>query len=136
MAKAGLMALANVAAIEGGAFDIKANTILPAAVTRMSEGVDTSAFPPMDPALVAPAVAWLAHESCSVTGEMLASAAGRVARVYVAETTGVYQPSWTLEDIAAQMDTIRDTADSQIFPPAPQGHIDHLMFSFAMATKK
>lgn len=136
MAKAGLMALANVAAIEGGAFGIKANTILPAAVTRMSEGVDTSAFPPMDPALVAPAVAWLAHESCSVTGEMLASAAGRVARVYVAETTGVYQPSWTLEEIAAQMDTIRDTADSQIFPPAPQGHIDHLMFSFAMATKK
>lgn len=136
MAKAGLMALANVSAIEGEAFGIKANTILPAAVTRMSEGVDTSAFPPMDPELVAPAVAWLAHESCSVSGEMLVSAAGRVARAFVAETRGVYQPSWTIEEIGAQMDTIRDTANPQIFPPAPHGHIDHLKFSFAMASEK
>lgn len=136
MAKAGLMALANVTAIEGDGFGIKANTILPAAVTRMSEGVDTSAFPPMDPELVAPAVAWLAHESCSISGEMLVSAAGRVARAFVAESTGVYQPSWTIEDIAAQMDTIRDASKPQIFPPAPHGHIDHLKFSFAMATEK
>ncbi|MET0179884.1 MAG: SDR family NAD(P)-dependent oxidoreductase, partial [Novosphingobium sp.] len=65
VAKAGLVGLANVAALEGAAHGVSANCIIPAAVTRMSEGVDTSQFPPMDPELVAPAVAYLAHESCA-----------------------------------------------------------------------
>ncbi|WP_373077565.1 SDR family NAD(P)-dependent oxidoreductase [Zhongshania sp.] len=135
MAKAGLIGLSNVAALEGAEFGIKSNVILPAAVTRMSEGVDTSAFPPMDPELVAPAVAWLAHESCSVSGEMLASAAGRVARAYAAETPGVYQPSWTVEQIGEQIDAIRNTNEPLIFPPVPTGHLDHLRFSFKMASE-
>ena len=70
---------------------------MPAAVTRMAEGIDTSAYPPMGPELVAPAVGWLAHESCSITGEMLVALAGRVARAVVAETPGVYRPSWSIE---------------------------------------
>ncbi len=135
MAKAGLIGLSNVAALEGAEFGIKSNVILPAAVTRMSEGVDTSAFPPMDPELVAPAVAWLAHESCEVSGEMLASAAGRVARAYAAETPGVYQPSWTVEQIGEQIDAIRNTDEPLIFPPVPTGHLDHLRFSFKMASE-
>ena len=104
VAKAGMIGLSNVAALEGAEHNVKSNVILPAAVTRMSEGVDTSAFPPMPPEMVAPAVAWLAHESCPITGEMVISAAGRVARAYVAETPGVYRPAWTIEDIAAQID--------------------------------
>ena len=66
VAKAGLIGLSNVAAIEGEEFNIKSNIILPGAVTRMAEGLDTSKFPPMDPELVAPAVAWMAHESCTL----------------------------------------------------------------------
>src|SRR6202008_2160630 len=80
VAKAGLIGLSNVAAIEGAPEGVKCNIIIPAAVTRMAEGLDTSAYPPMDPELVAPAVGWLAHESCAVTGEMLISVAGRLAR--------------------------------------------------------
>jgi NAD(P)-dependent dehydrogenase (short-subunit alcohol dehydrogenase family) len=135
MAKAGLIGLSNVAAIEGFNDNVKSNCIIPAAVTRMSEGIDTSKFPPMDPALVAPAVAWLAHETCSITGEMLISVAGRVARAYSAETVGVYQPSWTIEDIAANIDAIRDTENPWHFAPAPRGHLDHLARSFEVATK-
>jgi hypothetical protein len=114
---------------------VKSNVILPAAVTRMSEGVDTSAFPPMPPEMVAPAVAWLAHESCSITGEMLISAAGRVARAYVAETPGVYRPTWTIEDLAEQVDAVRNPDSPLIFPPVPWGQLDHLRYSFAMATR-
>lgn len=136
VAKAGLMGLSNVAAIEGEEFGIKSNMILPAAVTRMSEGVDTSAFPPMDPDQVAPAVGWLAHESCSITGEILISAAGRVARALAVESAGVYQPTWTVEQIGEQIDNIRNSDDPQHFDPVPHGHIDHLKFSFAMASKK
>ena len=135
MAKAGLIGLSNVAAIEGAVDGVKSNIIIPAAVTRMAEGLDTSQYPPMDPELVAPAVGWLAHESCSVTGEMLISVAGRVARAYAAETEGVYRPSWSIEDIAANIQAIRDTANPWLFPPAPSGHLDHLRRSFKMATE-
>lgn len=135
VAKAGLIGLSNVAAIEGAADGIKSNIIIPAAVTRMAEGLDTSQYPPMDPELVAPAVGWLAHESCSITGEQLISVAGRVARAYSAETEGVYRGSWTIEDIAANIEAIRNTENPWLFSPAPSGHIDHLRRSFAMATE-
>lgn len=134
-AKAGLVGLSNVAAIEGEEFGIKSNVILPGAVTRMAEGLDTSKYPPMDPELVAPAVAWMAHESCSITGEMLISIAGRIARAFAAETRGVHRSSWTLEQVAEQMDAIRATDMPVIFSPVPSGHVDHLRYSFSMASK-
>ena len=96
VAKAGVIGLSNVAAIEGAEHGVKSNVIVPAAVTRMAEGIDTSAYPPMGPELVAPVVGWLSHESCSVTGEMLVALAGRVARAVVSETpacTGRRGPS-------------------------------------------
>lgn len=135
-AKGGTHALSHVVALEGAAHNVKSNVILPAAVTRMSEGVDTSAFPPMPPEMVAAAVGWLCHESCSITGEMLVSAAGRVARAYVAETPGVYRPEWSIEAIAAQADAIRSTESPVIFEPVPSGQLDHLKYSFAMASKR
>lgn len=132
-AKGGMIGLANTAAIEGFASNVKANCILPAAVTRMSEGIDTSQFPPMTPEMVAPLVAYLCHESCELTGEMLISAAGRMARAWTAESTGVYRPEWTVEDVAANLSAIRDMASPLHFAPAPQGHLDHLLHSFGMA---
>lgn len=134
VAKAGLIGLSNVLAIEGEEYGVKSNVILPGAVTRMAEGLDTSKYPPMDPDLVAPAVAWMAHESCSITGEMLIAIAGRIARAYAAETPGVYRPKWSVEDVAEQIDAIRNAQESVIFPPAPSGHVDHLRYSFAMAS--
>ena len=135
VAKAGLIGLSNVAAIEGEEFNIKSNIILPGAVTRMAEGLDTSKFPPMDPELVAPTVAWMAHEPCTLSGEMLVSIAGRMARAYAAETRGVHRPEWTIEDVAAEIEAICDTHAPLRFPPVPTGHLDHLRYSFEMASK-
>jgi NAD(P)-dependent dehydrogenase (short-subunit alcohol dehydrogenase family) len=134
-AKAGLLGLSNVVALEGVAEGVKCNVIIPAAVTRMAEGIDTSAYPPMDPDLVAPVVGWLAHESCSITGEMLISIAGRVARAFVAETEGVYRPSWSVEQVAESIDAIRNGDSPWILPVVPSGHIDHIRRSFEMAKK-
>jgi NAD(P)-dependent dehydrogenase (short-subunit alcohol dehydrogenase family) len=134
VAKAGVIGLSNVAAIEGASHGVRSNVIVPAAVTRMAEGIDTSAYPPMGPDLVAPAVAWLAHESCSVTGEKLIALAGRVASAVVAETPGIYRPSWSIEDVAANIDAIRDDTAPLVFPVVPDGHNDHIRYSFAMAT--
>lgn len=135
VSKTGMIGLSNVAALEGAASGVKSNIIVPAAITRMAEGIDTSAYPPMTPELVAPTVGWLAHESCSITGEMLTSIAGRVARVFIAETPGVYQPSWTVEQVGEQLATIRDTTDPWILPVVPSAHVDHIVNSFAMAAK-
>jgi NAD(P)-dependent dehydrogenase (short-subunit alcohol dehydrogenase family) len=133
VAKAGVVGLSNVAALEGASKGVRCNVIVPAAVTRMAEGIDTSAYPPMEPELVAPVVGWLAHESCSVTGEVLIALAGRVARAVVAESPGVYRPSWSIEDVSEQLATIRDMSDPVIFSVVPSGHDDHIRYSFAMA---
>jgi NAD(P)-dependent dehydrogenase (short-subunit alcohol dehydrogenase family) len=134
MSKTSMIGLNNVAAIEGAERGVKSNIILPAAVTRMSEGIDISQFPPMDPDLVAAVVGWLAHESCSVTGELFISAAGRVARAYVAETVGVFQPDWTMEQIGERIGDVRDTTNPLHFAPAPSGMGEHLGYSFEMAS--
>ena len=133
VAKAGVIGLSNVAAIEGAAHGIKSNVIVPAAVTRMAEGIDTAAYPPMGPDLVAPVVGWLSHESCSVTGEILVALAGRVARAVVAETPGVYRPSWTIAEVGEHIAAIRDASTPVVFPVVPDGHGDHLRYSFTMA---
>lgn len=133
MSKTSMIGLNNVAAIEGADRGVKSNIIIPAAVTRMSEGLDISQFPPMDPDLVASVVGWLSHEDCSVTGEMYISAAGRVARAYMAETKGIYQPTWSIDDIGKNIDAIRNSDQPVYFPPVPSGMSDHLGFSFAMA---
>jgi len=135
VAKAGVIGLSNVAALEGAAHGVKSNVIVPAAVTRMAEGIDTSAYPPMGPELVAPAVGYLAHESCAVTGEMFIALAGRVATATVTESPGVYRPSWTIAEVAENLGAIRDRSEPLTFPVVPDGHNDHIRYSFAMAAQ-
>jgi NAD(P)-dependent dehydrogenase (short-subunit alcohol dehydrogenase family) len=134
VAKSGMIGLCNAISIEGAERNIRSNIILPGASTRMGEGVDTSGFPPMGPELVAPVVGWLAHESCDVSGEMYISMAGRVARAFVAESEGVYRPSWTIDEVAENIDAIRDESRQWIFPQQ-QGFFAHMERSFGMARK-
>jgi NAD(P)-dependent dehydrogenase (short-subunit alcohol dehydrogenase family) len=133
VSKSAMIGLNNAIAIEGADRGIKSNVILPGALTRMAEGLDTSQYPPMGPELVAPAVAWLAHESCTVTGELYAAVAGRIARAFVTETEGVYQPAWTIDDVARRIDEIRDESRTWTLHPAECGFGEHLGRSFAMA---
>lgn len=133
MSKSGMIGLNNVAALEGEEFNVKSNVIVPSAVTRMAEGLDISQYPPMDPKLVAPVVAWLCHEDCTVTGEMIASIAGRISRAFIAETKGVYQPSWTVEEVAKASEAFHDKAEILDF--GLHGHVDHIGYSFEMARK-
>jgi NAD(P)-dependent dehydrogenase (short-subunit alcohol dehydrogenase family) len=132
-AKAGVIGLSNVAALEGAAEGVQCNVIVPAAVTRMADGIDTSAYPPMGSDLVAPVVGWLAHESCSVTGELFIALAGRVARVVIAESPGVCRSSWTIEEVGSHLDAIRYVEAPLIFPVVPDGHNQHIRYSFDLA---
>jgi hypothetical protein len=77
----------------------------------------------------------LAHESCSVTAEILIALAGRVARAVIAETPGVYRPSWSIADVGRHIADIRDASHPVVFPVVPDGHGDHIRYSFAMASE-
>ena len=133
VAKSGMIGMNNVIALEGAAKGIKSNIILPGAMSRLGGLLDTTKFPPCGPELVAPVVGWLAHEDCSITGEMLVSMAGRLARAFVAETEGMYLPSWSIEDVATNIDAVRGQENLWVFPPVPSGFSEHMGRSFEMA---
>jgi NAD(P)-dependent dehydrogenase (short-subunit alcohol dehydrogenase family) len=133
ISKSGMIGLSGTAAIEGAPEGIRSNLIVPAAVTRMSEGIDTSQFPPMEPEMVAPVVAWLCHESCTVSGEIYVAMGGRVGRAFMAETPGVYDADWTIEKVAQKADAIRDATHPLAFPTLPDGQLEHLMYGFKLA---
>lgn len=136
VAKTGMIGLNNLIALEGAADGVKSNIILPSAVTRMASEWDHSAYPPMTADQVAPMVAWLAHERCTFSGEMYAAIGGRMGLAYVSETRGVYRPSWTLDEVDAEIDAIRDMEGSLNFPILPEGHNDHIQYSFDMGYRR
>jgi hypothetical protein len=78
-------------------------------------------------------VGWLAHETCSVTGEVFIALAGRVARAVIAESPGVHRPAWTVEDVGKHLDAIRNIEAPLIFPVVPDGHDQHIRYSFGLA---
>jgi hypothetical protein len=57
----------------------------------------------LDVDLVAPVVAVLAHEACPVSGEVVLAAGGRIARVFTAQTRGVYRPDLTPESVLTEL---------------------------------
>jgi NAD(P)-dependent dehydrogenase (short-subunit alcohol dehydrogenase family) len=105
-AKMGVVGFVKTLAQEGAKRNIKANAIAPGATTRMTKDVLGPGLPAMPPELVAPVVAFLCHESCALTGEVLSALAGRVARAFVAETIGYFNEALTIEDVATNLDTI------------------------------
>jgi NAD(P)-dependent dehydrogenase (short-subunit alcohol dehydrogenase family) len=108
-AKMGLVGLTRVLAVEGAKYGIKANVIAPLALTRMTEAIMGSLGERLDPGLVSPVVAFLAHEDCDVSGEIFSVGGGRVARIFIGETPGYYQADLTPEAVRDHWDQIRDT---------------------------
>jgi len=112
-AKGGVVGLTRSLSLAGARVGIKVNVIAPAAMTRMAgpqaeSGDDMG----MSPDLVAPMVAFLAHEDCPVSGEVYAAGAGRFSRLFIASTPGWLQEDGepTVEDVAAHWDVINDEA--------------------------
>lgn len=98
-AKMGLVGFTRVLGVEGARFNIKANAIAPLATTRMTEEILGALKDKLDPSLVSPLVAFLAHEDCPVSGQLFSVGGGRVAHVFLGETNGFYSPTLTPEDV-------------------------------------
>jgi NAD(P)-dependent dehydrogenase (short-subunit alcohol dehydrogenase family) len=81
-AKAGIAAMTLIAADELGRYGVTANSIAPAALTRMTEdlGIPDEVQQTMDPRWIAPVVTWLAStESKGVTGRVIESTGSVIA---------------------------------------------------------
>ena len=110
-AKAGLVGLAKTLSIEGAKYNIRANSVSPGAATAMTEALVPDGVT-MRPDQVAPVVAWLCHEDCELTGEIIHAAGGRVAYNFVAETRGMlFGDDMTIESVAGKMDEIVSSRD-------------------------
>ncbi|MFJ9629967.1 SDR family NAD(P)-dependent oxidoreductase [Streptomyces sp. NPDC101175] len=115
-AKAGTVGMARSAKLAGEPHNIKVNLIAPAAMTRMGGGPEeeptetVEGMPYMPSSAVAPMVAYLAHESVPVSGEIYTAGAGRFARLFLASTEGYAHEGGdaSVEDVAKNWDTIND----------------------------
>jgi NAD(P)-dependent dehydrogenase (short-subunit alcohol dehydrogenase family) len=119
-AKAGLLGLTNVIAIEGAQNGILANTVLPFGHTRMVTGtvadpkyLEKSGFlKAIQPHLVVPIVVFLASRSCEFSHHNYSACAGRFARVFVGLGDGwLAEPGSnpTADDVAAHLTTVSAT---------------------------
>jgi NAD(P)-dependent dehydrogenase (short-subunit alcohol dehydrogenase family) len=109
-AKAAVVGLTRSLTAAGRGHGIQVNLIAPAAFTRMAGQRGDEDDARMSPELVAPMAAFLAHESCPVTGEIYAAGAGRFARIFVASTPGYVHSvgAPTIEDVAQHWAAIND----------------------------
>ena len=121
MAKMGVIGLTRSMAAEGKDAGIAANVITPFAKTRPGTGMGP--FPWSEtlgewlaPRKVAPAVAWLAHETCPANGECFTVGAGHLARVSIVVTDGYIDREPTIESYAEHADEILNGPTSEVTP--------------------
>jgi hypothetical protein len=115
-AKFGIYGLTRGLAVEGEAHNIKVNALSPGAATNsMGHGLVLT-DPVMNenykkaytPQLVSSAAAYLAHESCAVTGALLQAGGGNVSARLMHATAGFTKAGLSLEDVAEHVGEIFD----------------------------
>jgi len=125
-AKGAVLGFTRTTALDGARFGIRVNAVAPRANTRMataeilSHTYDAPAemfhgsMEQFDPALVSPAAVFLAHESCSLTGEVLVSGGGQVMRLALLESEGIRDENITPELVAENIDKVLDLTNAQV----------------------
>ena len=125
-AKAGIVGLTNVLAIEGAPHGILANSVLPTGFSRMvtdqlgdrPQAQGRSAFlDAIDPDLVMPLVVYLASRACTLTHHNFASCSGRYSRVFIGLAEGWLAEAGSkpsVDDIAAHLAEIARTVPCSV----------------------
>ena len=113
--KSGLFGFTRTEAIFGQAHNITANLLLPAAISRLTEGLPESPFKShlrghFGAEKVAPVVAYLVSDSCDVSGEAFTVGGGQFARIVYAASPA-QEIDLTMESVAQGMDHAMSTSD-------------------------
>jgi NAD(P)-dependent dehydrogenase (short-subunit alcohol dehydrogenase family) len=126
-AKAGVFGIMKSLADEIGESDIRVNTLLPGAITRMAPPETRTLWevnPGLhEPELVSPLVAYLASRNCVANGRAYSAGGGFFARDEVMQSQGVrfdYREGVSPEQIADQWEKINDMTDPNYFETAPK----------------
>lgn len=121
-AKGGIYGLMRCLHLEAGGADIRVNTILPGASTRMLSPASIKFYEGRegmgDPMLVSALVAYLAHRDCRDNGHAYSVGGGYYARDEAMQGQGVrlgYSEPVTPERIAANWDAINSLGDPAAF---------------------
>jgi NAD(P)-dependent dehydrogenase (short-subunit alcohol dehydrogenase family) len=121
-AKSGIFGLTRGLAVEGAAFGIKVNALGPAANTNAIRHFnETSPFTSLMEAhfptsLVSPAVAYLAHEDCQLSGANLEAGAGNVGLRVFGQTAGYTDTDLSVEKVQENLSTITDKSTTTTIP--------------------
>jgi len=116
-AKAAVYGFTRSLALESAQHGILVNAIGPGGWTRMLTGIVTDPVAAAElrttllPELCAPAVLWLAHDSCDVNGRVYQAHGGRVAEVSVGEPDGFWDRDMTPESLVAARARIESKSD-------------------------
>ena len=123
-AKAGLVGLMNVLSLEGADCGVKANALLPTAMSRMAGAMDAKLMEAagalyaaigeklghsVDPSFVTPLVTYLCSEACDSTHSLYSATLGRYSRVFLSMGAGWVGPRDVpprAEDIAAHWSAV------------------------------
>ena len=116
-AKAGIYGLTRGLAVEGLEDGIRVNAVMPGAYTAdVERAMVDSDYKQLlmrsTPEQVAPAVAYLAHETCSLTGKAIRSAAGKVGEIFSSNAVGYSDPDLTPEAVRDHLETVLDRTDA------------------------
>ena len=125
-AKCAVVGLMRILAIEGAEHGILVNAISPAGYTRMHPAAvsdpawlnQSEAIMPVE--LVAPAIVWLASDSCSETNRIYNVEAGVIQRIAIVMGPGFYDPHLTPESLAenyAKVESIEGFSEPGPFEP-------------------
>lgn len=104
----GLVGLMNILKVEGPEHDMKVNMVVPTTTA--------------DAAAVGDAVAYLAHEGCTPTGEIFTVSSVGLARMFIGVTEGYFVPNLTAEIVRDRLDEFLDP-DGFFVPDEASGEI-------------